>query len=142
MAEKFKMNKKGVSIVAIVGIMLILSIIGLVGVSLLGSTSNASVNYLQSQQAFYIADAGAEWYLERLQNDSDWRTPPPVPTSISPLNFGGGSFYITTSNANLDYINITSTGRIIGYENQPVKRVLTMRVDRTGMVVSEWKESL
>jgi hypothetical protein len=135
-------DKRAVSIVATVGMMLILSLLGIVGVTMFGSFSGSAVDCLQSQQTFYIAEAAAEWYLEKLQNDSDWTTPPSYPTQASPKNFAGGTFYIAVSNLATNSITITCTATITGYDSRSIKRVLTMNVARTGMVVSGFKEVL
>ena len=120
-------NEKAVSIVATVGIMLILSLLGIVGVSLLGSSSSLGLGYMQSQQAFYIAEAGIEWYTEQLKNYSDWSVISPPAAQ----NFAGGTFTITFNGTpTRDAINITSTGTMVGYEGQSVKRVTTVYITR------------
>jgi Tfp pilus assembly protein PilX len=124
---KMKKNKKeGVSIIATVAIMLILSVLGIVAVSLLGSSSNLAVGYLQSQQAFYISQAGIEWYLEKLQNDTDWSDN----TNESAKNFAGGAFTITIASPLANSIEVTSTATLAGYESQTMQRVTHTHVSR------------
>lgn len=123
------MNKNGVSIVATIGIMLILSVLAMAGVSLLGSASGLGMDYMQAQQAFYIAEAGKEWYLEQLQDDSDWSNN----TNELPKAFGGGSFTITVSNASQNAINVISNGSLTGYESQPVQRVIEAGITRQAL---------
>jgi Tfp pilus assembly protein PilX len=118
---------EGVSIVATVGMMLILSILGLVGVSLFGSASSLSLDYMHAQQSFYIAEAGMEWYLEQLQNDANWSDNINEPAR----DFAGGNFTITVSNQQTDSITVTSTGIVTGYENLPIQRKSTAAITRS-----------
>ncbi len=127
------MNKKGVSIIAAIGIVLILSVLGLVGVSLLGSVSNSVSDYLRAQRAFYIAEAGARWYLQQLKIYADagnnW-TAVGSSTDLGPKNFAGGTFSITVSNCQIDDVDILSVGIMTGYQNQQIKRQVAMHAHK------------
>lgn len=123
----FALDKKGVSIIATVAIMLILSLLGLTGVSLLGSASSAGLAYMQAQQSLYIAEAGLNWYMEQLQNDTDWSDN----ANLSSVNFAGGIFTISVSNAQIDSIDASSASSVTGYESQPIRRVVTAHLTRS-----------
>jgi len=123
-------NKNGVSIVGVVGIMLILSMLGLAAVSLLGTASSAGLDYMQSQQAFYIAEAGKAWYLEQLMSDSDW-SDNAATGDKGPKNFAGGAFAITVANSAQNSIDVTSTGTLTGYEGQNIQRKVAVHVTKT-----------
>ena len=51
-------DQKGVSIVAVIAIMLILSVMGVSLISLVTTGSDVSINQLQSEQAFNVAEGG------------------------------------------------------------------------------------
>lgn len=123
------MTEKGVSIVGVIAIMLILSFLGIVAVSLLGSSSASGLDFFYSQKAFYIAEAGRQWYLEQLQNDSSW-SDNAASGDKGPKSFAGGSFTIAVSSCQTDSIDFTSTAAITGYEGQPVQRVVSSNVSR------------
>jgi len=53
-------NQKGVSIVAVIATMLILSVMGVTLISLVTTGSDVSINQLQSEQAFNVAEGGLE----------------------------------------------------------------------------------
>src|SRR3989304_6529243 len=53
-------NQKGVSIVAVIAAMLILSVMGVTLISLVTTGSDVSINQLQSEQAFNVAEGGKE----------------------------------------------------------------------------------
>ncbi len=120
-------NRCGVSIVAAVGIMLILSVMGLTGISLLGATSGLAVDYMNAQQAFYISEAGLEWYSKQLEADDDWSDN----ASLTANNFANGSFTITVSNCQASSIDVVSTATVAGYENQPAQRVLSEHLNKS-----------
>lgn len=123
------MTERGISIVGVVAIMLILSFLGIVAVSLLGSSSIGGLEYLYSQKAFYIADAGRQWYIEQLQNDSSW-SDNAASGDKGPKSFAGGSFTIAVSNCQADSIDFTSTATLTGYDGQPAQRVAACSISR------------
>jgi len=124
------MNNKGVSIVGVVGIMLLLSMLGLTAVSLLSLSSSVGLDYMQSQQAFYIAEAGKQWYVEQLKADTDW-SDNATTGNKGPISFSGGSFVIAVSNCQVDSIDFTSTATINGYENQAIQRAVSCHVAKS-----------
>jgi len=123
------MNKKGISVIAVVAVMLALSLLGIVAVALLGSVSSLGVDYLKARQAFYIAEAGRHWYLESLQSDNNW-SDNATTGDRGPKNFAGGSFVITVSNCMADSITVTSAAVVTGYESQSIQRVVSCDVSR------------
>jgi len=88
----------------------------------------SSVTDLQAQQAFYIAQAGMEWYMEQLQNDTDWSSPPAVKTDEV---FGAGMFSVSYDNEDTDLIDIMATGKVVGWDGNNVQRIITQQVERS-----------
>ena len=62
------MNKKGLGIIAAILIMLVVAVMGVTLASLLGTNTQSSINYMQSQQAFFLAESGAQNALLALKN--------------------------------------------------------------------------
>lgn len=95
MTEKIKIisNQKGASIIAVIAIMLILAVMGAALVSLVTTGSDISVNQLQSEQAFQIAEGGREYALKSILL-ADYGLPA---GQISvPVVLGNGSFTVQT----------------------------------------------
>lgn len=134
-------NNKGLSLVAVIIVMLIMAVLALLIASSISSGNISAITDMQAEQAFYIAQAGMEWYLEELENDNNWRTPPAVRTNQT---FGAGAFSITYANEDTKDIDITSTGKIIGWDGNMVQRVIICHVDKHGqtLATSLWQESL
>ena len=122
-------SNKGISLVAVVIVMLIASALALFIASSMSSGNISAVTDMQSEQAFYIASAGMECYLELLQADSDWSTPPTVFTNQA---FGAGTFTTTYANQATSAIDVTSTGKVTGWDGNSVQRVITQHVTKTG----------
>jgi Tfp pilus assembly protein PilX len=121
-------DKKGLAVIAAILIVLIASLMGLTAVSLLGSESWGVVNYINSQEAFFIAEGGVEYYAELLQNQSSsWTTPPTAPVDEA---LGKGTFTITTANALDDEIDVTSTSKITAAGARTIKRAVTIHIAR------------
>jgi hypothetical protein len=95
--------------------------------SFMSSGNIAAITDIQAEQAFYIASAGMESYLELLEADSDWSTPPAVFTNQA---FGAGTFTITYSNQAVDSIDVTSTGKVTGWDGNSVQRVVVQHVTK------------
>ena len=91
--------------------MLIVSTLALLIASFMSSGNISAITDMQAEQAFFIASAGMESYLELLEADADWATPPAVFTNQA---FGNGTFTITYSNQATDSIDVTSTGKVTG----------------------------
>ena len=133
-------DNKGLSLVAVVIVMLIAASLALVLASFMSSGNIAAITDMQSEQAFYIGQAGMEWYLEQLQNDNNWNSAPAVKTNQA---FGAGTFTITYSSNSKDAINIVGTGKVNAWDGNTVQRVISCHVARgTPLVISLWQESL
>ena len=137
-------SNKGISLVAVVIVMLIASGLALFIASSMSSGNISAVTDMQSEQAFYIAQAGMEWYLEQLQGDNDWsKGNPVVPAVKTNQVFGAGTFSVTYSNNSKDAINIVGTGKVTAWDGNTVQRVISCHVVRgTPLVISLWQETL
>ena len=122
--------------------MLIVATLALLMASFMSSGNISAITDMQAEQAFYIANAGMEWYLEQLENNNNWKTPPAVTTNQS---FGTGAFSISYANKNTNDIDITSVGKVTGWDGNTVQRIMTCHVNRYyghGIITSLWQESL
>jgi len=120
--------------------MLIAAALALFIASSMSSGNISAVTDMQSEQAFYIAQAGMEWYLEQLQNDNNWKSAPAVKTNQA---FGAGTFTITYSNNSKNAIDIVGTGKVTAWDGNTVQRVISCHVARgTPLVISLWQETL
>lgn len=99
-----KLGSKGQGIVAAIFIVLIAAVVGIAITSLLGTEAGSSVNYLQSQQAFFIAEAGKAYVAGKLLTDAAYRA---TPTTVT-QNFANGSFTVAVVKASSNY-TLTST---------------------------------
>ncbi|MDP2920815.1 MAG: hypothetical protein Q8O12_00400 [Candidatus Omnitrophota bacterium] len=134
-------NNKGISLVAVVIVMLVVATLTLLVASFMSSGNIAAITDMQAEQAFYIANAGMEWYLEQLDGNNNWKSPPAVKTNQA---FGTGVFSITYANKDTSDIDITATGKITGWDGNTVQRVITCHVNRHGndIITSLWQETL
>ena len=90
-------NQKGVSIVAVVATMLILSVMGVTLISLVTTGSDISINQLQSEKAFNIAQGGVEFESRSLATNLDWYTSPTDPIAPTTKTLGDGPFTVATN---------------------------------------------
>lgn len=100
------MKRRGVTLIAVMFIILALTIFVVSLTSLLFAGSNLAVRGYFSLKTFYITGAGQEYYLNQLSRDTDWSTPPLAATRA----FNGGFFRIATASASKDAITVTITG--------------------------------
>jgi hypothetical protein len=134
-------HNKGLSLVAVVIVMLIVASLALVLASFMSSGGIVAITDMQSEQAFYIAHAGMEWYLEQLQGDTNWSNG--VPAVKTNQVFGAGTFSVTFSNPTRNAIDIVGTGKVNAWDGNTVQRVISCHVTRgTPMVISLWQEIL
>ncbi len=98
MAKKINIisNQKGASIIAVIAIMLILAVMGAALVSLVTTGSDISVNQLQSEQAFNVAEGGMEFESRSLAENLDWYRSTTNPIQVTATNLGSGSFTVNT----------------------------------------------
>lgn len=130
-------NRKGISLIAVVIIMLIVATLALVVVSTMSSGNISSITDMQAQQAFYLAQAGLEWYMEELENDSDWSSPPPT---VTDQPYGAGTYSVsyinpstrvTHTETSAESIDVTATGKVTGWDGNNVQRVITHTVTKS-----------
>jgi Tfp pilus assembly protein PilX len=62
----------GFVLIAAVIILVLFTTLGVVGVSLLSTDIHIALDTLRSTQALFLAEAGMQYVLESLSNDSDW----------------------------------------------------------------------
>ncbi|MCU0651873.1 MAG: hypothetical protein MUC39_02905 [Candidatus Omnitrophica bacterium] len=126
------LNKKGISLIIAIAIMLICSVLGVVMAQLLGVTSRGSVDYLRSAQAFGITQGGMNWYKMLLAGTSDWDTT----TNQTGLTFGPGTFDVALSNKVAPYADSTTatrmdvnvTGKVAGSSGVTIQRMMVERI--------------
>ena len=134
-------GKHGISLVAVVIVMTIVASLALFIASSMSSGNIAAITDMQAEQAFYISQAGMEWYLEQLQGDNNWKNG--VPAVKTNQVFGAGTFSVTYSNNSKDDINIVGIGKVTAWDGNTVQRVISCHVARgTPMIISLWQESL
>lgn len=120
-------DRRGISLIAVTIVMMLVATLALTIASTMSTGSRSAVIDTQAQQAFYIAEAGLEWYMEQLENDNDWSSPPAVLTGQA---FGAGTFNVVYSNATADSIDVTSTGKVIGWDGNNIQRVTSVHVEK------------
>lgn len=120
-------NRRGISLIAVMIVMLIVATLALLIASMMSTGNISSVTDMQAQQAFYLAQAGMEWYMEQLENDSDWSSPPTVKTDQA---FGAGTFTVTYSNEAEDSIDVQATGKVTGWNDNTVQRVIIQHMQK------------
>lgn len=137
----FPMGNRGISLVAVTIVMLLIAVFSLLVASLMSTGGISSVTDMQAEQAFYVAEAGMEWYLEEMEHNNNWKTPPAVKTDQA---FGAGTFSITYANESVHQIDVTSIGKITGWDGNTVQRVITRHVSKEQghMETSLWREVL
>ena len=93
----------------VIGLLILLGLFTTVGLSLVASSSGSYANLVQGAQAFAISRAGAEWYIEQLNLDTDWSD-----QSSQTRLFAQGSFTIDSFayDPASDRLTFTSTGTI------------------------------
>ena len=115
-------NKKSQVLIAAIAIIVMLALFGSVSISLLGiQTGQSAVGFVESSQAFYIAHAGIEWYLQQLSNDNDW-----TDEVNQTKDFANGSFTIEVSDANPTRISVKSTGKVTGPDGRDRQRYIAL----------------
>jgi len=115
------MNKKGLGIIAAVLIMLVVAVMGVTLASLLGTNTQSSVNYMQSQQAFFLAESGVQNALLALKSyttgaawtAAGWTgTYPAGPMQLAATLTGYGDYNVSIASPATSSPHITSTGYI------------------------------
>ncbi len=93
--------------VGLVAVMVFTALFGTIGVSFVASANGSQNNVIQAAQALAIAQAGAEWYLEQLQNDTDWTN-----EVAQNRSFAEGAFAISLVSTAATEVRFTSTGTV------------------------------
>ncbi len=126
------LNKRGVSIIAAMAIMLIIAVLTLSMVSMLGVTSRQGLDSLRSAQALGLAQAGLNWYMTQLAGTNDWDTT----TNQTGITLGPGTFDVTLSNkagpqtdsTTVTRMDISVTGKVTGTDGVTLQRAMAQRV--------------
>lgn len=104
-----KMNLKGISLIAVIIVMLVAASLSIVIASTMSTTARASIIDMQGQQAFYIAEAGLENYIYLLYDRTYDHDNHPELTK----DFGEGSYTVTSSyDEDTGVYTLTSTATI------------------------------
>jgi len=102
-----KINSKGISLIAVIIVMLLAASLSIAVSSTISTTLSTSVANMQIQQAFYIAEAGLQRVIGKLKNESDFRADP---TTVEE-DFDTGSYSVAVSRDGSTY-TITSTATV------------------------------
>ena len=133
-------KEKGVSLVVAIAIMVVTAVLGSAMVSMLGTTSRGSLDYLYATRDLGIAQGGMNWQMMELcnlSNLSGWANA----ANQTNLSLGNGTFSVVLTNktalfnesgstANVTALNITVTANITGTVNQTITRTMSQRVLR------------
>jgi hypothetical protein len=96
-----KKNQNGVTIIAAIFIIVVLGFMGVMFLTMINTGSFTAVNDIQSAQALYVAEGGAEYAQYALAQNRNWyrsvSDPMPAPASAI-LNLGVGSFFNVSTN--------------------------------------------
>lgn len=121
-----KQAEKGIVLVGTVGLLVFLGLFTAVATSILNTTESSHVNRVYGTQALALAHAGAEWYLEQLENDTDWSD-----EGAQTLNFAEGQFSIAVDAASAASVTFTVTGSIVSpQDGYTFQRVLTLTAEK------------
>ncbi len=124
------LNKKGISLIIAVAIMLICSVLGVMMTQLLGVTSRGSVDYLRSTQALGLAQAGLNWQMMQSASTVDWDT-----LTSQTASLGGWIFTTSLSNwaqpqadsTTATRIDIGITGQTTSASGTTIQRTMSQR---------------
>ncbi|PIQ86958.1 MAG: hypothetical protein COV74_02735 [Candidatus Omnitrophica bacterium CG11_big_fil_rev_8_21_14_0_20_45_26] len=122
-------RKKGVSLIAAVVLMLLLGLSGAIGSAIVANAGIRTVHTAQSLQALGIAHAGIEWYLEQLEDDTDWTDQTNEVRLFGPPSTVS-SFTIQINNASATEVNFTSLGLLAGLDGRTMQRRLTVTAQK------------
>jgi hypothetical protein len=112
--KNFLINQKGLGIVAAILIMLIIGVMGATLASVVGDNSMSSVNYLQSQQAFFLAESGVQAALLQLSRGAGawtgWSGTDPKTIQLTLTGYGDYNISVAAPTSSTPVI--TSTGYV------------------------------
>lgn len=121
------MKRKGFTLIATVFIVIAVTLFAVTITSLVSSGSHIAVKNYQSLNAFYIANAGFQYYLKQLSVDPDWSSPPTQETKA----FSGGVFTTSTTGESANQVTITVTGFFTS-EGTTYQRMLRSTITKAG----------
>ncbi len=114
---KSKNKTRGVSLLAVILVMILFAILGYVGLSMLSSGSQRSVDYLYSEKAFHIAEAGIQAALRTIKDHWDWSSQSweaGFDLSLLDGDLAEGTFLAEVTGIDNKRARITSTGNYQG----------------------------
>lgn len=102
-------NQRGSTILIALCLLLMLTLIGIMAVNTSTTDIDLAFNKVHSEQAFYIAEAGAQRAIAILKNDKTWDS------GFANVGFNGGTYTVTvidssTDAALFDSVLVTSQG--------------------------------
>lgn len=118
--------RKSFTLLPVVFLVIVLVIVTMISQSFIAGQSRVGIKRMYSSKAFYIANAGYEYYVKQLNGVADWSVPPAAPTK----DFSGGVFVITTTNASQNQITVTSQG-LVTAEGISYSRKITATLNKT-----------
>lgn len=97
-------NQRGVSIIAVVIMMLIMAVMGSVLLSMVGTENTSSLGQMRGSQAFFVAEGGVEYTQRFLTDTANWYFFPtdPYPQPSVTMSLGAGTFTY--------FVNFPATG--------------------------------
>ncbi len=98
-------NERGMVMVGVIAVMVFIGLFSAVATSFIATSGGLNNNTIQSVQALAIANAGSQWYLKSLQNDTDW-----TDEADQTLAFAEGRFEIQILSASAVEVSFKSTG--------------------------------
>ncbi|MEA3492763.1 MAG: hypothetical protein U9R38_00035 [Candidatus Margulisiibacteriota bacterium] len=121
------MKKRGFTLIATVFIVVAVTLFAVTITTLVSSGSHISVKNYESLNAFYIANAGFQYYLRQLKVDDDWSSPPAQATG----QFSDGVFSIATTGESANFITVTVTAYYT-VEGTTYQRMLQANIVKSG----------
>ncbi len=88
-------TERGMALVAAVFLIVVIAFFGLIMVSLVSTQSFSSMNEVQSDRAYYLAEGGGEFAQFFLAQNLDWYRSTVDPIVIPATNLGAGAFNVS-----------------------------------------------
>jgi hypothetical protein len=110
---KILQNERGGALLITLLVMVMLTLAGIMAVNTANDDMDMSFNQVNSDQAFYVAEAGLEHTLYELNEDNDWRT------GFHSERFKGGAYTVTMRDSLVDTllfdtVLVNARGRVLG----------------------------
>ncbi|MDD5729926.1 MAG: hypothetical protein PHN57_02185 [Candidatus Omnitrophica bacterium] len=89
-------KNRGVALIIVVFAMMLFAMLGWTLVSLISGNFEANTRYVNSEQALYLAEAGAYWARNQLHQNTSWRTNSSFgyPSGYAQFSLGTGEFQV------------------------------------------------